>query len=114
MNNTRKLAIVAVAFAGLVAAASVEARGRDDVQFSVTIGAPFFSPPPLPVFAPAWGGYGRGHAYRQPTRWDRDGDGIPNRYDRVYNPRWDRDGDRVPNRYDHRDNRRPGHGGSRW
>ena len=44
-------------------------------------------------------------AYRQPTRWDADGDGIPNRYDRVYNPRWDRDGDGVPNRYDRYDNR---------
>jgi hypothetical protein len=29
-----------------------------------------------------------------PTRRDRDGDGIPNRYDT------DRDGDGVPNRYD--------------
>ena len=36
--------------------------------------------------------------YQEPTRWDRDGDGIPNRHDRLYNPRWDRDGDGVPNR----------------
>ena len=43
---------------------------------------------------------------QRPTRWDRDGDGIPNRYDRVYNPRWDRDGDGVPNRYDRHPNRR--------
>jgi hypothetical protein len=49
------------------------------------------SPPPPP--RREWG-------YREPTRWDVDGDGIPNRYDRVYNPRWDRDGDGVPNRYD--------------
>ena len=42
-------------------------------------------------------------AYCQPTRWDVDGDGIPNRYDRVYNPRWDRDGDGIPNRRDRRD-----------
>ena len=34
------------------------------------------------------------------ARWDRDGDGIPNRYDRVYNPRGDRDRDGIP---DHRD-----------
>ena len=56
-----------------------------------------------------------GHsAYRSaPTRWDRDGDGIPNRYDRVYNPRWDRDGDGIPNRYDRYDNSRYGRG-SRW
>lgn len=38
--------------------------------------------------------------YREPRRWDADGDGLPNRYDRTYNPRWDRDGDGVPNRYD--------------
>lgn len=42
----------------------------------------------------------RNWGYREPTRWDVDGDGIPNRYDRVYNPRWDRDGDGAPNRYD--------------
>ena len=55
-------------------------------------------------------------SYREPTRWDRDGDGVPNRYDRVYNPRWDRDGDGVPNRYDRYDNSRHGRDGrgSRW
>jgi hypothetical protein len=42
-----------------------------------------------------WQGY-----YRQPTRWDHDGDGIPDRRDPVYNPRWDRDGDGIPNRHD--------------
>ncbi len=49
---------------------------------------------PVPViYAPAHrAGYG-----------DRDGDGIPNRYDRVYNPRWDRDGDGIPNWRDHND-----------
>jgi hypothetical protein len=61
--------------------------------------------------SPGWG-YDRDHdgipnrydrVYN--PRWDRDGDGIPNRYDRVYNPRWDRDGDGVPNRYDRYDNR---------
>ena len=49
------------------------------------------APPPPPRRDPG---------YREPARWDADGDGIPNRYDRVYNPRWDRDGDGVPNRYD--------------
>ena len=49
------------------------------------------APPPPPRREPG---------YREPARWDVDGDGIPNRYDRVYNPRWDRDGDGVPNRYD--------------
>ena len=41
-----------------------------------------------------------GRWHMQPGGWDRDGDGIPNRYDR------DRDGDGVPNRHD----RRPDHG----
>ena len=41
--------------------------------------------------------------YQEPTRWDRDGDGIPNRHDPVYNPRWDRDGDGVPNRHERHD-----------
>jgi len=49
---------------------------------------------------------GPSYSYREPSReyyyhdrsrhWDRDHDGIPNRYDR------DRDGDGVPNRYDRR------------
>jgi len=34
--------------------------------------------------------------HRGDGRWDRDHDGVPNRYDR------DRDGDGVPNRYDRR------------
>ena len=52
--------------------------------------------------------YGRdfhGRRFHQPSRWDRDGDGIPNRYDRtpdgeVRFRRGDRDGDGVPNRFD--------------
>jgi len=40
---------------------------------------------------------GYGHVYS-----DVDRDGIPDRRDAVYNPRWDRDGDGVPNRYDTR------------
>ena len=110
--NARKLALAAVAIAATVAAASVEARGRDDVQLSVTIGGPAWSVPSVPVYraygpafvAPRYDGH---PAYLSaPTRWDRDGDGIPNRYDRVYNPRWDRDGDGIPNRYDRHDNLR--------
>jgi hypothetical protein len=121
--NTRKLAIVSVALAGVLAAASVEARGRDDVQFSVTIGSPAWAVPAVPVLRPGFvaPSYGHGYvrherSYREPTRWDRDGDGVPNRYDRVYNPRWDRDGDGVPNRYDRYDNSRQGRDGrgSRW
>ena len=118
--NARKIAIVSVALAGLLAGASVEARGRDDVQFSVTIGSPAWVVPPLPVLRPAFVAPSYGYAdrrhersYRAPTRWDRDGDGIPNRYDRVYNPRWDRDGDGIPNRYDRYDNSRRADG-RRW
>ena len=122
--NAKKLAIVAVAFAGTLAAAAAQAHGRDDVQFSVTIGTPFVAPV-RPVYAPAQvfvpapvvrydnrydNRYEYRHdvrsAYREPTRWDVDGDGIPNRYDRVYNPRWDVDGDGIPNRYDRFDNRK--------
>jgi Thrombospondin type 3 repeat len=46
--------------------------------------------------------HGRGYHY-QPSRWDRDGDGIPNRYDRTpYGEvrMRDRDRDGVPNRFD--------------
>jgi hypothetical protein len=118
--NAKKIAIVSVALAGVLAAASVEARGRDDVQLSVTIGGPAWAVPSVPVLrprfvTPSYGdAYGRHErSYREPTRWDRDGDGIPNRYDRVYNPRWDRDGDGIPNRYDRVDNSRYGRG-SRW
>ncbi len=58
---------------------------------------------PVPVYTQPYPQRWRGgqHAqYQEPTRWDRDGDGIPNRRDPVYNPRWDRDGDGVPNRYE--------------
>ena len=44
--------------------------------------------------------YGRHH---QSSRFDRDGDGIRNRYDRTPNgagPRWDRDNDGIANRFD--------------
>ena len=80
-----------------------------DVQWSVTMGSPFYVPARaraatgLPAAAglraPAPVYWQRGY-HLQPRHWDRDGDGIPNRYDRRYNPRWDRDGDGVPNRYD--------------
>ena len=110
--NARKLAIVSVAFAGLLAAAaSAEARGRDDVQFSLSIGSsPFFSV--QPVHGPSHRSFDRrhDHGYRHaPIFRDRDRDGIPNRFDRVYNPRWDRDGDGIPNRFDRRNDNRHDH-----
>jgi len=98
------------------------AQARDlDVQWSVTIGTPVYrqpvpvytAPPPVytvpapvyrapvvvfrPTFVPIV-------HYRRPTAWDRDGDGIPNRHDRLYNPVWDRDGDGIPNHRDARYN----------
>ena len=103
--NAKKIAIAAVALVGILGAGLAEARDRSDVQLSVTIGAPGYLPaygPAVEVYRPAI----RPHVIPQrPTRWDRDGDGIPNRYDRVYNPRWDRDGDGIPNRYDRHDDR---------
>jgi hypothetical protein len=52
---------------------------------------------PVPIVYP---GYGHGG-------WDRDHDGIPNRWDRVDNRRYgDRDRDGIPDRYDRRDDRR--------
>jgi hypothetical protein len=122
--NARKIAIASVALAGVLAAATVEARGRDDVQFSVTIGSPGWVAPPLPIYGPPvvvrshdsrhYGPPARayGRSYGAPTRWDRDGDGIPNRHDRRYSPRWDRDGDGIPNRYDRRPYTPDRHG--RW
>ena len=43
-----------------------------------------------------------------PSRWDRNGDGIPDRYERQSErgPYGDRDHDGIPNAYDRYDNRR--------
>jgi hypothetical protein len=105
-----------IATLGLAAALGAgSAMARADVQWSVTIGAPVYpvySPPPVyPVYAPppvivapAYPVYGppvygppvyvaapayRHHHHYRPTYWDRDGDGIPNRYDRYDDRRYD-------------------------
>ena len=118
--SSNKFVIGALVLAGALASGLAQARDAN-VQWSVTIGAPIGVPlysQPYPVYAQPYPAYtqpypvyaqpapivvqrpyARGY-YQQPTYWDRDGDGIPNRYDRVYNPRWDRDGDSIPNRYD--------------
>jgi hypothetical protein len=118
MNS--KIIAAALTLTGAVAAGA--AHARDDVQWSVTVGTPVYTQP-APVYAPApvyvrpapvvvqpapvvryrdsWR-----YGYHQPTRWDADGDGIPNRRDRLYNPRWDVDGDGVPNRHDRYNNLR--------
>ena len=96
--NVRALAIVAVALAGAVGTTFAEARDHSDLQVSVNIGPPVFgwTPPAREVRVVRPMAFG----------FDRDHDGIPNRFDPVYNPRWDRDGDGIPNRYDRVDNRR--------
>ena len=99
--SSRKFIVVALALAGALCAGVAQAQESDDVRWSVTIGSPVGVRgyrEPVPAYM-----YDR---YQRPTRWDRDGDGIPNRRDRLYNPRWDRDGDGIPNRRDRYDNRR--------
>jgi hypothetical protein len=127
MSKTMRFVIpTALALAAALSAGAAQARDAD-VRWSVTIGSPVYSVPapvysvPAPVYVrpqpvyyvapppvyyaplPAYG-YAVPAApvarYRIATYWDRDGDGIPNRHDRVYNPAWDRDGDGIPNRHD--------------
>lgn len=109
MNTSRLLITSALALSGVLGAGVAQAH-EADVSWSVTIGAPIYAQqgPTYSQPAPVYGHYAPAYeqrGYHRPTRWDRDGDGIPNRYDRLYNPRWDRDGDGIPNRYDHHDNR---------
>jgi len=138
MSKTTFITAAALALTGTLGTSMAQAHGSDEVQWSVTIGsqvgtpmygrqAPVYVEParvytrpapvylePAVVYARPWH---RDHGYRQPTRWDRDGDGIPNRLDPVYNPRWDRDGDGIPNRYDRHDNLRhdrDSDGGPNW
>jgi hypothetical protein len=150
--SAKKLIVIALAFGGALSATLARAS---DVNWSVTIGLPLpvpvlhvpvlrpvhlpvpvlrpvMVPVDVPVYAPP---VRTVHYYPVPRtagrdddhdgipnrydrvynpHWDRDGDGIPNRYDRVYNPRWDRDGDGVPNRYDRRDDRRDVRRDNRW
>lgn len=130
--SSSKLIVGALALAATLCSGLAQARDLGDVQWSVSIGGPIgvqlYSQPypaysrPLPVVIQPYPAYRPRHepvrAYQQPTRWDRDGDGVPNRHDRVYNPRWDRDGDGVPNRYDRNDRQargdRDGDGTPNW
>ena len=113
--------ITVLALAGALGAGVAQAHGGDDVQWSVTIGSPvgvpvYRQPAPVVVPAPVYvqpapyhvhpSPLSRPRGYQQPTRWDHDGDGIPNRRDRLYNPAWDRDGDGIPNRHDRYNNMR--------
>jgi len=115
MSKSKLLIAAAIALGGTLATGAAQAGHRDDVQWSVTIGSPVGVPVyqaptvvhtqpvyvhPQPVYV-----HPQHRHYRHPTRWDRDGDGIPNRHDRRYNPAWDRDGDGIPNRHDRNDRR---------
>ncbi|HEX2009362.1 MAG TPA: hypothetical protein VJN44_00370 [Roseateles sp.] len=107
IDSYKRFLLAGLGLAGALCAGAASARGGDeDIRWSVTIGSdmPVYSRQ-APVYAsPAYPRYVAPHSqYQQPTRWDRDGDGIPNRRDRLYNPVWDRDGDGVPNRYDRYD-----------
>ncbi len=117
--SIRKFVAATTLLAGALAAGT--AHAGPDVQWQVTLETPkirlpghvVLPLPPIPVpravvVAPQRDArdHGRGYepshgnAHSDPRRWDADRDGIPNRYDRVYNPRWDRDGDGIPNRHD--------------
>lgn len=121
-SRTRFVAAVvalAAVSAALLASTGAQARGSVDVQWQVNVvtptvrGVAVLPPLPLPPLPrvvvhtsePRWA-----PVYTEPPRHpghpayhrDSDRDGIPDRYDRVYNPRWDVDGDGVPNRYDRR------------
>ena len=121
MSKTRVAIPAALALVAALGAGVAHARDAD-VQWSVTIGSPAYGRPqpvytvpvPMPVYRqpapvihqrPVYSAV----RYQQPTRWDRDGDGIPNRHDRLYNPRWDVDGDGIPNRHDRNDRSRGDH-----
>jgi hypothetical protein len=121
--KVRALAIVAVALAGAVGTTFAEARDNSSVQFSVQIGQPVFGAWVQPVhdvrIHRPHGSYDRDrdgipnrYDRYDNRRWDRDSDGIPNRYDRVYDPRGDRDRDGIPNYRDRNDNSRWHHHGN--
>jgi hypothetical protein len=102
----KKLAVTLIAAGGLLAGSLAYvpafAAHFGDSGYSANRGYSGYSGDPRYAYS-GHSGYPRYPAQydRRPTRWDRDGDGIANRYDR------DRDGDGVPNRFDrYPDNRR--------
>jgi len=131
MSKSKLFVASALALVGVLGAGVARAN-HADVQWSVTIGTPigvpvYTQPAPVYQYQPApvyqyhqpypshyYDPYHRSYShsyYGHPRRWDRDGDGIPNRRDPVYNPRWDIDGDGIPNR---RDRDRDGDGIPNW
>jgi len=121
MSLKRPLAVWILAAAGALSAGAVQAH--PDVRWAVNVNAPpvavqVASDRGYGVMAPVFDRHGRpvyrDQVYREPTRWDRDADGIPDRYEYRHrhhrHDRWDRcderghdrDRDGVPNRYDRR------------
>lgn len=130
MSKCKLFVASALTLVGALSGGVAHATHRADVQWSVTVGTPIGVPAytqpapvyaypapiyaqPAPVYTQPYPSYRGGHAYQrpyphhryyqEPTRWDVDGDGIPNRWDRLYNPRWDVDGDGIPNWHDRPD-----------
>lgn len=121
--NTSKLTLAATLLVGVLSAGLAQARGAVDVQWQVTVATPGIHLPghvvlPLPpILLPrvVVTQQPPEMVYREPRRWDADGDGIPNHRDPVYNPGWQRDarGERCESRdrhayrdyRDYRDNR---------
>jgi hypothetical protein len=118
LSCAKPLLAAAVVIGGLAAASA--AHARSDVYFSVGVGVPYGYVQPAPVYVqpqpiyvqpqPIYyqGGYYH-HGHRRGPWGDRDGDGVPNVYDRDnryyghgYRDYRYRDADRdgVPNRYD--------------
>ena len=123
-TNIRIKAFAALAIAIAGALSTGIAQARPDVQWSVSIGVPFapiyrqpapvyyesapvyyepapvyYQPRPIYLQPPPYY-YGRPVEYRDSSRWDREADGNPDRYERRHGRRGDHDRDGVPNRYD--------------
>ena len=113
MDKSKLFVAAALALTSAFGAGVAQAR-TPELQWSITIGSPVVIAP-APVYVRPWPVYTPPSKVRvqpvpvhprshwRPTRWDHDGDGIPNRHDRLYNPRWDRDGDGIANRHDRHD-----------
>ena len=105
----KKMSIALVA-AGGTALALLAGTAHADARVHLHIGVPVYTQPSYVYTQPGYVYAQPGYVYSQPgygyyhrphhrgRGYDRDRDGVPNRYDR------DRDGDGVPNRWDHRPN----------
>ncbi len=86
MSKSKVFVGVALALTATLGVGVAQARNVD-VQWFVMIGTPIYAQPapvlvrPLPVYRQPAPSRPRA-THLQPTRWDRDGDGIPNRRDR--------------------------------